>query len=158
MLATHADQIEDAFVRHGGEVYAFLLRRTRNPSDAEELAQQVFVDAASALARSGSPRSMRRLLFTVAERRFIDELRRRARRAVLDDATRGLGESLALPGAVRHALDGLPYPQRQIILMRFVEERTYRDIARALDCNEAACKMRVARALRRLRDEFVAST
>ena len=158
MLATHAEQIEHAFMRYRGDVYAFLLRRTRNPSDAEELTQQVFADAASAMSRSGSPRSMRRLLFTVAERRFIDELRRRTRTAAVDDATRGVSEGREIAEAVQDAVDRLPHLQRQIVVMRFVEELTYGEIARALACNEGACRMRLARALRQLRDELGAST
>jgi DNA-directed RNA polymerase specialized sigma24 family protein len=38
--------------------------------------------------------------------------------------------------------------------MRIVEGRTHREIARVLGCNEAACKMRLSRALSRLRDEL----
>jgi DNA-directed RNA polymerase specialized sigma24 family protein len=40
--------------------------------------------------------------------------------------------------------------------MRVVEERPYREIARELGCNEAACKMRLSRALQRLRNELLA--
>jgi DNA-directed RNA polymerase specialized sigma24 family protein len=42
--------------------------------------------------------------------------------------------------------------------MRIVEGRTYREIAQVLGCNEAACKMRLSRALRRLRDELDAAS
>jgi DNA-directed RNA polymerase specialized sigma24 family protein len=40
-------------------------------------------------------------------------------------------------------------------VMRIVEGRSYAEIAHALGSNEAACKMRLSRALRRLRNELV---
>jgi DNA-directed RNA polymerase specialized sigma24 family protein len=42
--------------------------------------------------------------------------------------------------------------------MRIVEGRSYREIARELGCNEAACKMRLSRALRRLREDLRAAS
>jgi RNA polymerase sigma factor (sigma-70 family) len=154
MLTT--TMIEDAYVRHRGDVYRFLVRRTGSHSDADELPQQVFADALSALSRGEPPRSMRAWLFAVAERRLIDELRRRTRAA---EATAALvpptdhGE-VETPGAVEDALRALPAGQRRIVVMRIVEDRTFGEIARELGCNEAACKMRLSRALRRLRDDL----
>jgi RNA polymerase sigma-70 factor (ECF subfamily) len=155
-LTTLTSTLEQAFVRYRMDVYRFLLRRTRNHCDAEELTQQVFADATSALSRSDPPRSMRAWLYAVAERRLIDELRRRKRAATLaglvtpDPGYTGADTMQALEDAV----DRLPDLQRRVLVMRIVEGLTYREIAQALDCNEAACKMRLSRALRRLRDEL----
>ena len=80
MLSTDSAALEHAFERHYGEVYAFVLRRLRDPHDAEELTQQTFVDAAAAFSRGAAPQAMRPWLFLVAERRIADELRRRGRR------------------------------------------------------------------------------
>jgi RNA polymerase sigma-70 factor (ECF subfamily) len=151
--------VEDAFVRYSGDVYRFLLRRTRSHSDAEELTQQVFADAASALSHADPPRSMRAWLYTVAERRLVDELRRR-RRAVEIVAVLG-PERVAHDEAsdeLEEAVDRLPLSQRRIVVMRIVEGRSYREIARELGCNEAACKMRLSRALRRLREDLRAAS
>jgi RNA polymerase sigma-70 factor, ECF subfamily len=147
---------EQAYVRYGAEVYRFLLRRTRNHCDAEELTQQVFADVTSALSRSNPPRSMRAWLYATAERRLIDELRRRKRAATfVDVVTPELGSTDGdTMQALEDAVDRLPDLQRRVVVMRIVEERTYREIAQALNCNEAACKMRLSRALRQLRDEL----
>jgi RNA polymerase sigma-70 factor (ECF subfamily) len=155
-LTTPISTAEQAFIRYSADVYRFLLRRTRNHCDAEELTQQVFADATSALSRSDPPRSMLGWLYAIAERRFIDELRRRKRAAtIVDVATPELGETAGdTIQALEDAVDRLPDLQRRVVVMRVVEGRTYRDIAQALDCNEAACKMRLSRALRRLRDEL----
>lgn len=143
-------------MRYSAEVYRFLLRRTRNHCDAEELTQEVFADATSALSHSDPPRSLRGWLYAVAERRLIDELRRRKRAATfVDVATPDLDETGGdTMQALEDAVDRLPDVQRRVLVMRVVEERTYPEIARALNCNEATCKMRLSRALQQLRDEL----
>ena len=152
--------VEDAYIRYRSDVYGFLLRRTGSHSDADELTQQVFADATSALLRACPPRSMRSWLFAVAERRFVDELRRRKRAA---EAAAALvppidHTEMATPGAVGDAVRALPAGQRRIVVMRIVEDRPLGEIARELGCNEAACKMRLSRALRRLRDDLLMSS
>jgi RNA polymerase sigma-70 factor (ECF subfamily) len=62
------------------------------------------------------------------------------------------------PQRVGEAVARLPLSQRRLVVMRVVEERPYREIARELGCNEAACKMRLSRALQRLRDELLAAS
>src|SRR5215813_13140686 len=82
MLSTDSAALEYAFARYRRDVYAFVLRRLRDPGDAEELTQQTFVDAAAAFSRGSAPRAMRPWLLSVADRRIADELRRRGRRIV----------------------------------------------------------------------------
>ena len=73
------DVLDRAFRAHYGQVYRYLRGRTGDPDRAEDLAQQVFADAAEALPDFGpgapSPLAW---LYTVAQRRFVDEARRRA--------------------------------------------------------------------------------
>ena len=155
MMTTRSSEVERAFVEYRGDIYRFLLRRTRNHHDAEELTQQVFADAATALARSTPPRSMRAWRYVVAERRFVDELRRRARMASIVETESGERlDAAAGNDALDEAVRALPESQRRIVELRIVEGRSYPDIARMLGCNEAACKMRLSRALRRLRAEL----
>ncbi|HST14130.1 MAG TPA: sigma factor, partial [Gaiellaceae bacterium] len=70
-------------------VFRYVLRRTRSRSDAEDITQDVFADAAASLGREAmlTERQTLAWLFTVAQRRLIDETRRRARR----------GDATALP-------------------------------------------------------------
>ncbi|MDP9284639.1 MAG: RNA polymerase sigma factor, partial [Actinomycetota bacterium] len=69
---------ELAFRRHHAQIYRYLRRKTGDADRAEDLAQEVFADAASALARGDwRPASMLAWLYTIAQRRFADEVRRR---------------------------------------------------------------------------------
>ena len=69
---------ELAFRRHHAQIYRYLRRRTRDADRAEDLAQEVFADAAAALGTGDwQPASMLAWLHTIAQRRFADEARRR---------------------------------------------------------------------------------
>ena len=149
MLSTDSDVLAYAFARYRGDVYAFVLRRTRNRYDAEELTQQTFVDAAAALERGAAPRSTRSWLLAVAERRIVDEARRRARPLDGDLAAAWRGDDVET--SLEGAFERLSADERWLLFLRVVEERTHAEIAAALGCTEAAARMRVSRALRRLR-------
>jgi RNA polymerase sigma-70 factor (ECF subfamily) len=152
MLSTDSAALEYAFARFRSDVYAFVLSRVHDRHDAEELTQQTFADAAAAFARGAAPHAMRTWLFSVAQRRIADELRRRRRRALpIEPAAHedALGEP-ALGGA----LERLSPDDRELLFLRFVADRTHGEIGAIVGCSEAASKMRVSRAARRLRREL----
>jgi RNA polymerase sigma-70 factor (ECF subfamily) len=149
----------EAFERHGGTLYRYLLRRTGNAHDAEELTQRVFVDAAMALSRGERPQSLLAWLYTIAERRFIDEVRRRERASAFlaeatdgaeDDPTREYGGTIAT--AIRQGLRELPRQQREVVVMKVLQGRSFAEIARAVNASEGACKMRFSRGIKQLQE------
>lgn len=147
--------VEAAFRRYHGEVYRYLLRRTHNHHDAEELAQRVFADAAASLART-QPRSTLAWLYSVAERRFIDEVRRReriAQAAALVSAASAveLDYGPQTVRALRQAIERLDYGRQRVVVMKLFEGRPFAEIAARLQISEPACKMRFSRAVRELR-------
>lgn len=151
--------VEDAYRKHHDQVYRYLLRRSGSLVDAEELTQTVFADAAAALAHN-RPNSILAWLYAVAERRFIDELRRRRRRAEVplpdegaaDEPGYDLGYGPEVARALVLAVEQLPADQRGVVVMRLLEDRPFAEIAATLDVTEAACKMRFSRGLASLRD------
>jgi RNA polymerase sigma-70 factor (ECF subfamily) len=62
----------------------------------------------------------------------------------------------AEPGRVWQALDRLSPEEQRVLLMRYVEDRPYSEIAHALGISEEAARARVCRALRALREQFEA--
>jgi Sigma-70 region 2 len=70
---------EYAFRHHHAQIYRYLRRKTGDHDQAEELTQEVFADAAITLSRMDCrPASVLALLYTIAQRRFADEVRRPA--------------------------------------------------------------------------------
>jgi RNA polymerase sigma-70 factor, ECF subfamily len=112
----------------------------------------------------------------LALERLADEHRRhlRARRTVAreqaapalpDDSAWQLAERLVAPGGgpstllrrqeltdqVRAALGALPEQDREVLVLRYLEDLSAREVGAVLGTSEAAAKMRALRALRRLR-------
>lgn len=142
---------ERAFRRHYDQVYRYLRWRTHDHHRAEELAQQVFADAAESLQETGGPELA--WLYTVAKRRFADEARRNARIAPVPapeapEYGPGIGNALAT------ALAGLPEGQRQVVVLKLLRGLRFAEIGEKLELTEAAAKMRFVRALEFLQTEL----
>jgi RNA polymerase sigma-70 factor (ECF subfamily) len=54
--------------------------------------------------------------------------------------------------AVRHALDQLSDAHREVLVLRFLEDLSTAEAAAVLEIGEGAVKMRVVRALERLKE------
>ena len=152
---------ELAFRRHHAQIYRYLRRRTGDPDRAQDLVQEVFLDATVALAVPGfSPTSMPAWLHTIAKRRFADDARRR--RLSLDGSVTdcAVDELPALDHdgddrrAVVDAIVLLEPGERGVISMRLLHGCSFREIASSLGISEAAAKMRFQRALAVLRREL----
>jgi RNA polymerase sigma-70 factor (ECF subfamily) len=148
-----------ALRRHYREIYRYVRRRSRSASDAEDVTQDVFADAARTLASfepgDGPPIAW---LYAVAQRRLIDKARRQARghEAPTDMALELVAEPAADYGAevsdaLRSGIERLPRLQQEVVLMKLVQGRSFAEIATALDAGEGACRMRFMRGLEQLR-------
>jgi len=145
--------------RHYDLVFRYVRRRSRSQSDAEDTTQEVFADAAAALTRQAALTEQQTLawLYTVAQRRLVDEARRSTRRIDPVDVPLELAptpESEYGPGVtaeIVHALRELPEPQREVVLMKVFEGRSFAEIAKRLRITEAAAKKRCVRGLEAVR-------
>jgi len=145
--------------RHYDLVFRYVRRRTRSRSDAEDITQEVFADAAAALRREAmlTDRQTLAWLFTVAQRRLVDETRRRSRRGDPIELPLELAptpESEYGPGVaaeIVHALRELPEPQRQVVTIKLFEGHSFAEIGVRLCITEAAAKMRCVRGLEAVR-------
>ncbi len=153
------DALAVAFRRHYRQIRDYVRRRGSPYDDAEEIAQEVFAQAAALLGglKVGSS-PVAAWLYTVAQRRIVDEARRRARAAraelvVVPPAEASqYGDDVAR--SIRRALERLPEAQRRVVVLKLFEGRRFAEIARLLGTTEAASRMRFSRALERLRDEL----
>jgi RNA polymerase sigma-70 factor (ECF subfamily) len=149
---------ELAFRRHHAQIVRYLSRRTGDLDRAEDIAQDVFLDATVALSADGFvPDSLPAWLQTIAKRRFADDARRRRLR-LADPAWDGsLDELSASDGdgddrrAVIEAIMLLNPGERGVIVMRLIRGCSFKEIACSLEVSEAAAKMRFQRALAVLR-------
>jgi RNA polymerase sigma-70 factor (ECF subfamily) len=167
-LARAGDRVAgDGLVRaFAGEVYGVLFRIVGNHEDAEDLTQEVFVRALSALELYRGDGPFGGWLLRIAVHVGRDHLRRRGRGPVLH-GLEGLaaGDGRPEPGAtVEHeelaarlaaALERLPAPLRAALALRVLEGREYDDVAAALGVRPATARTQVMRA-RRLLERLLA--
>jgi RNA polymerase sigma-70 factor (ECF subfamily) len=151
--ARFGELYEENFAR----VYAYLARRVGNRHQAEDLTADVFREALASLGNfewQGAP--------------FVAWLLRIASRAVADHYRRSGKESGdPVAGPERHdpqeierhvilfqLVDRLPEAQAQVIRLRFVEQKTIREIAGLLGRSEGAVKQLQLRAIENLRAQL----
>ena len=145
----------EIYERYVDRIYAFVSRRTGDRAAAEDVTSQVFEQALRTIGRfewRGVP--LAAWLFRIASNALADHWRQRGRDAAgpppdlpdsgeLDDIDRRL--------ALYQQVAQLPEVQRRVIEMRFVEEKSIREVAAALDRSEGAVKQLQLRALENLR-------
>jgi RNA polymerase sigma factor (sigma-70 family) len=155
------DLVEPTLDERYAELFRFVRRRTVSGSEAEEITQSVFAQAAARLdaVKEGLPPPLE-WLYTVAQRRLIDEARRRATRGTalpLADPTleaREVSYGPEVAAALKAGLAALPRPQREVVVLRLVEGRSFAEIAELIGITEGACKMRFRRGLASVRATF----
>jgi RNA polymerase sigma-70 factor (ECF subfamily) len=86
-----------------------------------------------------------------SRRRGDRRRRRREREAALPEAGPGEAPRLELREEVDRALAGLPEEERESLRLRFLLDLEYREVAHVLGISRGACRMRVLRALKRIR-------
>ena len=145
----------ELYDRYVDRVYAFVSRRTHDRAAAEDITSEVFEQALTHLRRfewRGVP--FVAWLFRIASNAIADRWRQDARESHDPPAdvpdTREL-EELERRVILFQLLDRLPDVQRRVIQMRFVEEKSIREIAAALGRSEGAVKQLQLRALENLR-------
>ena len=154
-------RLRDLYDTHVDAVYRYILYRVREPSDAEDLTSDVFTRAFANIHRyRWQGKSFLAWLYTIARNAVTDRRRRQRPTVDLENAF-GLaedgptahehavrGEEVdALRGAVKH----LTTEQQEVLVLRFVENMSSRQVANMLGKNEGAIRALQFRALGRLR-------
>ena len=156
----------------------FFYRALRERSQAEDLAQEVFLGLFRAGRRYKPEAKFSTFLFKIASNMLASEIRKRVRRPqtvplVIDTGDEGDGmetrqiEDTAAPvtdqvetdmlgEAIRDAVAELPRGQRTVFLLRMYQGLSYEEIAQAIRCPVGTVKSRMSRAERALRPKLKA--
>ena len=154
--------------RHLPAVLAYLMRETRDPEAAADLAAEVFAAVLLASRRyraegaSAAPWVIgiahNKLLMSLRKGRIESRARKRLHFEAVDFVDQDLErvEATADRGAGRLAqlVARLPPDERFAVTARVIEERSYREIAAQLACSELVVRKRVSRGLARVREQL----
>jgi len=144
---------EENFAR----VYAFIARRVLNRQEAQDLTSDVFQRALGNLHRfewRGVP--FVGWLYRMAANAIADHYRQKSRELPWEqpEITSDEMEQAERRASLSRCVDRLPQEQRRVIVMRFMEERSIREIAGELGKSEGAIKQLQWRAMQKLRAEM----
>src|SRR5947209_11969121 len=152
----------DLYERHFDRVYAYVAHRVQDRDAAEDVTAEVFHKALANLPRyqwRGAPFGAWMLKIAA---HAVDDRARRGARAVaasddLPDGGADLDADLDLVEQrerLFRLVAQLPTDQRMVIVQRFVDERSIRDVAQRLKKTEGAIKQLQFRALQTLRERM----
>jgi RNA polymerase sigma-70 factor, ECF subfamily len=145
----------ELYERNFHTVYAYVARRTASREEAEDLTSDVFQQALANLKRfewRGAPFAA--WLVRIAANAIADRWRLRTRETgdpPADELSDPSMEGIEQRAALFQMVDRLPDDQRRVIVMRFVEQKSIREIAQDLKRTEGAIKQLQFRALEKLR-------
>jgi RNA polymerase sigma-70 factor, ECF subfamily len=154
--ARFAELYESNFER----VYAYVARRVGDRAETEDLTSEVFHHALSNLRRfewRGIPFAA--WLFRIAANLISDRWQRTNRERLVDEPEQiesASAKNVELEGVERRAtlfrlVDTLPAEQRRVVVLRFVEQKSIKEVARDIRKTEGAVKQLQFRALTTLR-------
>jgi len=157
--ARFADLYELNFER----VYAYVVKRVQDRAETEDLTAEVFHQALANLKRfewRGIPFAA--WLFRIAANLIADRWRRSGREVADDSAIESaqVGSGKVSPAEIEEVerratlfrlVEALPAEQRRVLVLRFMEQKSIKEVARDIRKTEGAVKQLQFRALSNLR-------
>ena len=161
--APSRDAFAALYEAHAPRVYRYLLSRTSNPAEAEDLTSRTFLRALAGLHQyRGRGAGFGAWLMTIAHNLLVNWYRDRGRRPPVEEINAALRVPDATPGPeaslerneriaeVRGALGALAADRQRLIALKYGGGRSNADIGRIMGRTEGAVKALHHRTLREL--------
>ena len=162
-----ADAFASLFHQHKARIYSVCLRMTNNTAEAEDLAQDAFLQVFRKLATFRGDSALSTWLYRIAVNTVLMHFRKKALRQISldepynqdaktvrreygsrDDRLTGSVDRIALARAIKELPDGY----RTIFLLHEVEGYEHQEIAELLDCSVGNSKSQLHKAKLRIRE------
>lgn len=158
------DGLTELVRRYQGPLVGYLTGIVKDAERARDLSQETFLRVFRHAERYRTSSRFTTWLYHIARNVARDELRTRQRRPQLCANEEGLAgapahdpshpERLAQRELVLRALGELPERDRQLIVLRDLESRSYEEIAERLDLRLGTVKSGLSRARQRFAEQF----
>ena len=170
-LSGYSESFNTLVVRHRDEVFSFFIRMGTTSSDADDLAQETFLKVWHGLPNYRPDAQFSTWLYRIARNVWIDFCRERSRSSFvsLDALVQSETESLHnLPSSetidsllkeetlaiVRAEIERLPSGEREIVVLAYMQDLKYGEIAKIIGIPEGTVKSRMHSALHRLKERL----
>jgi RNA polymerase sigma-70 factor (ECF subfamily) len=156
--AYEPENLQDLLVASAPRVYGLLFRMVGRRDVAEDLMQETLLRAYRGLDAYQPEGKFRAWLFRIAANQARDWIRRQKRRPLVTDEPHAVAEmppeadavARERAGRVNQALARLAEPDREILLMRYYGNMTFKEIAQANGEPLGTVLARAHRALKKL--------
>jgi len=149
---------EGVFQRYQPPLRYYVRRMIGGPSQCEDILQDIWLTVLKNLPKLRQPGSFRVWLYKIARTKVYQHIRRSRQLLPLTDELTGSLEDLgeddftAEDAAMVHEyLAQLVPGHREVLVLRFLEDMSYQQIAKVLDCSIGTVKSRIHYAKRSLR-------
>ncbi|MGI9303813.1 MAG: RNA polymerase sigma factor [Gammaproteobacteria bacterium] len=167
----HSAGLQEEVLRYLDGLYGYAMTLTRSPTEADDLMQETYTQAAPHVGELKQGSNLKGWLFTIMRNIWLKQLRHvrggpefvafdddsKAQRALdtIDDP-QVLYERIWEREEIRMALEHLPNNHREVIILRDIEGFSYKEMAELLDCPVGTIMSRLARARARLKRSLLA--
>lgn len=158
-----ADAFEQLVVSYRDQAFRLALRMCGSEADADEVAQEAFLSAWKALPNFRGESQFSTWLYQLTTHAAIDLMRREKRQIAAADITevsaadpapspQQQAEQSEQREIVRDAILQLAPEQREVVVLRFMEELSYEEIGAVLKLPSGTVKSRLNRAKAQLKE------
>lgn len=149
------DAFEVLVFRHGSLMRAYAVRVLGDQAEAEDVVQDVLIQAWSQLNRLNDPTAVRAWLMRMVSNRAIDRIRRRKEHSEIEDwnapapahqSPERIVEARMQMTALSSVLNGLPTMQRECWMLKELGGLSYIEIAESLGIPASTVRGQLARA------------
>ncbi len=168
-------EFEELILEHMDMLYAVALKLTRNATDAEDLTQNTVVKALRFHDKFAEGTYIKAWLLTILRNTFINEYRRKVRRPTFVELSGTEPAKTTAPDPqvpyepkeytsqelfellddeVKLAIEALPEDFKQAVIMADLEDKSYKEIAEAMECPLGTVMSRLYRGRKLLRERL----
>ena len=174
-IEVRSADFDDLIMEHLDMLYAVALRLTRNATDAQDLTQNTVLKALRFHNKFKQGTYIKAWLLTILRNTFINEYRRKVRRPTFvelsgteaapnpnpdpevdyDPGGTTYNDVLELlDDEVKVAIEALPDEFRTAVILADIEDKSYKEIAEAMDCPLGTVMSRLYRGRKLLREQL----
>lgn len=153
----------EAYDKYADAIYRHCFFRVFSRARAEELMQETFMKAWEYVAKGNEVDNLRALLYKIANNLVIDESRKKKEESLdvlleggfdpVQETRLKTEDNIVLKDVFR-AINSLPEDERDVLVMRFVNDLNPKDIAEILGVTANVVSVRINRAIKSARDKF----
>lgn len=143
------EAFSELYSRYRSRVFHFLLKKTRNQTDSEDLMQKVFIKIHESKHLYKEKFKFEQWLFVIARTQVLDHFRSTKR--YKDRLTKIDADQDEKSEADLSMLGSLEADQQELLEMKFIDDLSYEEIAKVLGKSEVSLRKAVSRLVARIK-------